>query len=188
MSESASRQDSKRTLANILSAAILLTVIWQLYQSSKVGVTPRGTPAREALQHAHISTGLIALLLVIPRLWLWKVLPKWPTPAGIPPGPDALARRINLAFLLAVLFFGISGPLFAWSEGHAVSLLGMITIPSPMTPSYQPSVTFGYFHSAAGFWVLYLVAFAVIVAIYQRLRYRVPLLRMLPIVGWGASK
>jgi cytochrome b561 len=185
MTDSRAGIAGKRTLANILSAAIFLAVIWQLYQSSKVGTTPRGTPAREALQHAHISTGLIALLLVIPRLWLWKRLPLSPAPAGIPAGPDALARRINLAFLLTVLFFGISGPLFAWSEGHAVSMFGLITIPSPFAAAYQPAVTFGYFHSVAGFWILYLAIFAVLVAIYQRLRYRVPLLRMLPVMGWG---
>ncbi len=45
----------------------------QIYQSTKVGVTPRGTPERAALQHFHISVGLTVLLLVLARLWLWTV-------------------------------------------------------------------------------------------------------------------
>jgi len=176
---------SKQRWSDLLSVVIFVLVVYQLYLSSKVGVTPRGTAARDALQHAHISTGLIALLLVIPQLWLWRVLPRPAVPAGVPPGADNLARKVNLAFYLTVLFFAVSGPFFAWSEGHVVSLFGLITIPALIDPAYQSSVTFGYFHSACGFWVFYLAVFAVGLAIYQRLRYHAPLLRMLPVMAWG---
>jgi cytochrome b561 len=176
---------TRQRWSNLLSVAIFVLVVYQLYLSSKVGVTPRGTAAREALQHAHISTGLVALLLVIPRLWLWRVLPRPAVPAGVPVAADNLARKVNLAFYLTVLFFGISGPLFAWSEGHVVSLFGVITLPAIIRSTYQSSVTYGYFHSACGFWVFYLAVFAIGLAIYQRLRYRAPLLRMLPVMAWG---
>jgi cytochrome b561 len=176
---------TRQRWSNLLSVVILLLVVYQLYMSSKVGVTPRGTAAREALQHAHISTGLVALLLVIPRLWLWRVLPRPPVPAGVPVAADSLARKVNLAFYLTVLFFGISGPLFAWSEGHIVSLFGVVTLPAIIRSTYQSSVTYGYFHSACGFWVFYLAAFAIGLAIYQRLRYQAPLLRLLPVMAWG---
>lgn len=184
MNESNSTLAGKRRWANALSVAIFLLVLLQLYQSSKVGTTPRGTPAREALQHLHISTGLVALLLVLARLWLWRALPRPATPVGVPIGADRLARRVNLAFYLTVLFFGVSGPLFAWSEGHTVSLFGLVTIPPLIAKSYQSSVTLGYFHSACGFWIFYLSGFALLLAIYQRLRYRAPLLRLLPVVKW----
>jgi cytochrome b561 len=185
MNNANAASSGKLLWSRLLSSAIFVVVIVQLYQSSKVATTPRGTPAREALQYLHIATGLVALLLVLPRLWLWKQLPRPAIPAGVPAPADALARKTNLAFYLTVLFFGLSGPLFAWSEGHAVSLFGLLKIPSPITPSYQLSVTFGYFHSACGFWILYLIAFATGLAIYQRLRYRAPLLRMLPVMSWG---
>jgi cytochrome b561 len=158
--------------------------VYQLYLSSKVGTTPRGTAARDSLQHAHISTGLVALILVIPRLWLWRLLPRPAVPSGVPVGADDLARKVNLAFYLTVVFFVISGPFFAWSEGYLVSLFGLITVPSPIDSSYQLSVTFGYFHSACGFWVFYLAVFTIGLAIYQRLRYQAPLLRMLPLMAW----
>lgn len=176
---------TRQRWSNLLSVAIFALVVYQLYLSSKVGVTPRGTAAREALQHAHISTGLVALMLVIPRLWLWRVLPRPPVPAGVPVAADNLARKVNLACYLTVLFFGISGPLFAWSEGHLVSLFGVVTLPAIIRSTYQSSVTYGYFHSACGFWVFYLTVFAIGLAVYQRLRYRAPLLRMLPVMAWG---
>jgi superoxide oxidase len=187
MTDEQNKQRQINGWAQLLSAALLLLVLFQLYQSSKVGVTPRGTPAREALQHLHISTGLMALLLVLPRLWLWRRVPRPAVPATIPQAADSLARKVNLAFPLTVLFFGVSGPLFAWSEGHPVSLFGVLTIPSPYAPAYQASVTYGYFHSACGFWILYLAAFAVLLSIYQRWRYGVPLLRLLPLMSWGRT-
>ncbi len=176
---------SRQRWSSLLSVVIFVLVVYQLYLSSKVGVTPRGTAARDALQYAHVSTGLVALILVIPRLWLWRVLPRPAVPAGVPAGADNLARKVNLAFYLTVLFFVVSGPLFAWSEGHVVSLFGLITVPALIKSTYQLSVTFGYFHSACGFWIFYLAAFAVGLAIYQRLRYHAPLLRMLPAMAWG---
>ncbi|MEY3712852.1 MAG: hypothetical protein RL321_472, partial [Pseudomonadota bacterium] len=65
------RSDQRKALwLRVLSIAILLLVLFQMYQSSKVGVTPRGTAAREALQHLHISNGLTILLLLSIRTWL----------------------------------------------------------------------------------------------------------------------
>ena len=175
---------TRQRWSNLLSVAIFLLLVYQLYLSSKVGTTPRGTMAREALQHAHISTGLVALILLVPRLWLWRALPRPAVPAGVPAGADDLARKVNLACYLTVLFFGVSGPLYAWSEGHLVSLFGLFTVPALIESSYQSSVTYGYFHSACGFWIFYLAVFASGLAIYQRLRYQAPLLRMLPAMAW----
>ncbi|MDW8260221.1 MAG: hypothetical protein RML32_12335, partial [Gammaproteobacteria bacterium] len=147
--------------------------------------TPRGTAARSALQHAHISVGLTAFFLVLPRLWLWRRLGRPPAPAGIPLHADDFARQVNLAFYLTVLAFGITGWLFAAAEGHAVSFWGLFTLPALLAPGYRPSVTLGYLHSALGFWIFYLAGFALCLAIYQRIRYRVPLLRLLPVFRWS---
>lgn len=169
----------------ILSVLIFIGVIWQLYQSTKVGVTPRGTAAREALQHNHISLGLTLLLLVSARLWIWARMPRPPRPARVPAPADALARHCNFAFYLTVLALCLTGPLFAWSEGHAVSWYGVFSVPAPIAPSYRVSVTLGYLHSVLGFWILYLSGFSVCVALWQWLLYRIAPWRMLPGFGWG---
>jgi cytochrome b561 len=169
----------------VLAVLVFAAVLWQMYQSTKVGVTPRGTPAREVLQHNHISLGLTLLLLVVARLWVWVRMPRPPRPARVPAAADALARHCNFAFYVSILALCITGPLFAWSEGHAVSWYGIVTLPPVLNPSYRASVTLGYLHSVMGFWILYLTAFSVTVALWQLVRYRISPLRMLPGFGWG---
>ena len=173
------------TLEKLLSVAIFALVLFQMYQSTKVGVTPRGTPAREALQHSHISVGLTVLILLLPRLWLWAKLPRPQRPARVPAAADALARHCNFAFYLTLLAFCLAGPFFAWSEGHDVSWFGLVPLPELVGQSYRLSVTLGYLHSVIGFWILYLAGFSVLVALWQALRYRAPPWRLLPAFGWG---
>jgi len=171
--------NSRRELiAQVLSVAIVALVLFQMYQSSKVGVTPRGTAAREALQHLHISNGLTILLLLVPRLWLW-----FTSPVGsskLPAAAALLTRRLKGLLWVNLAVFVVTGPLFAWSEGHAVSWYGLVTLPALVPESYRLLVTFGYFHSAAGFLLILLVVLAVVVALWQALRYRGSLLTWLP--------
>jgi len=174
-------------LERVLSLAIFGLVLFQMYQSTKVGVTPRGTAAREALQHLHISNGLTILLLLIPRLWLWVTLPKPSRPTRVPPAADDLARGCTLALYLTLGGFCLTGPLFAWSEGHSTSWFGLVTIPAMLPASYRLSVTLGYLHSAFGFLIIYLFVVSVLVALWQALRYRIGPWRMLPAMGWGGS-
>ena len=176
-----------RWLERGLSLAIFGLVLFQMYQSTKVGVTPRGTAAREALQHLHISNGLTILALLIPRLWLWAKLPRPSRPTRVPPAADELARGCTLALYLTLAGFCITGPLFAWSEGHATSWFGFVTIPPLLPASYRLSVTLGYLHSAFGFLVIYLFAISVLVALWQAFRYRIGPWRMLPATDWGGS-
>jgi cytochrome c len=180
-------QPGRETLAKLLGVAIFALTAFQIYQSTKVGVTPRGTPAREALQHLHISIGLIVLVLTVARLWLWGVLPRPDRPVRVPIEADALARGCNLAFYLTLLALCLTGPLFAWSEGHAVSLFGVLSLPALLAPSYRASVTLGYLHSAIGFWILLLVGFSVLVALWQAIRYGARPWRMLPAFPWAPN-
>jgi superoxide oxidase len=169
----------------LLSWAIFLLMLFQMYMSTKVATTPRGTPARELLAQTHYSTGLVLLLLVSLRLVIWARTPRPARAAGVPAAADALAGHCNLAFYLTLLAFALSGPAQAWSEGHKVNWYGLFALPSLLGPSYRLQVAFGYLHSFMGFWILYLTAFALLVAIYQRLRYGAPLLRMLPGFAWS---
>lgn len=186
MSEAELRVHRLRLLEGILAVVIFALVIFQMYQSTKVGVTPRGTPAREALQHLHISNGLSVLLLLIPRLVLKAWLPAPTRPQRVPLAADMLAQRVLWVLLLTLLGFCITGPLFAWSEGHAVSWYGLVQLPALLPAGYRASVTLGYLHSALGFFLIIVFGFSVLVALWQALRYRVGPWRLLPAMPWGS--
>lgn len=182
-------QDARlRLLERLLSVAIFALVVFQVYQSTKVGTTPRGTAAREALQHLHVSNGLTILLMVLPRLWLWSRLPREPRPTRVPVAADDLARRCILGLHLILLALCLIGPFFAWAEGHAVSWYGLVTLPPMIEAGYRSATTLGYLHSAVSFALLFLAGVAVLVALWQTLRYRVGPWRILPAFPWSDSR
>jgi cytochrome b561 len=176
-SEAPERGASPATTA--LSWAIFAVVATTLYFSTKVATTPRGTQAREDLQHLHMSLGLLALALVLPRLVLWWRAPLPPRPQRLPASAFAFARQTCLLLYVTILAFGLTGPVYAWSEGHEVVFFGL-HVPALLDASYHEAVRFGYLHSMLGFFVLYLAGLAVLIALYQTVRYRVPIWRMLP--------
>jgi cytochrome c len=178
---------SQRRWLRALSIAIFALVLFQMYQSSKVGVTPRGSAAREALQHLHISNGLTVLLLLSVRSWLAARLPAELFSSRMPRAADVFARRIVALLWSTLTAFVVTGPLFAWSEGHAVSWFGWVTLPSIVPESYRLSVTFGYLHSATGFLIIVAFGVAVLTSLWQALRYRVVPWRLLPGVPWSSE-
>ena len=176
-----------RSVEGLLSIGIFALVVAQLYQSTQVATTQRGTVAREALQSLHGSLGLTLLLFLLLRLGLWLWLPRAMRPASVPVAADALARRCILALYLVLLLLCLLGPLFAWSEGHSVSWFGMVTLPPMLTASYHASVVFGYLHSATSFLLLALSALAVGVSLWQWARYRIGPWRILPAFQWSTG-
>ncbi|MEN9527477.1 MAG: hypothetical protein RLY56_1428 [Pseudomonadota bacterium] len=182
------RSDRRKGLwLRSISVVIFALVLFQMYQSSKVGVTPRGTAAREALQHLHISNGLTIFLLLAIRSWWAARLSPEPFSSRMPRAADLFARRIVGLLWWTLSAFVVTGPLFAWSENHAVSWYGLVTLPAIVPASYRLSVTFGYLHSATGFLIIVAFAVAVLTALWQTVRYRVALWRMLPGVPWTSE-
>lgn len=186
MTDTASGRPGSMLAERLLGIGIFALTAFQLYQSSQVATTPRGTPAREALQQMHYSVGLLVLVLVIPRLYLWWQRPRPARPLSVPLSADAFAREICLLFYVTALLFASTGPINAWANGHHVTLFGL-PIPALVEPGYRLTMLFGYLHSAIGMWVFGLLALGIGVAIYQRLRYKAPLLRMLPGFAWSRS-
>jgi cytochrome b561 len=172
-------------MQRFVSVAIFALAVFQLYMSTKVGVTPRGTAAREALLHGHISVGLLVLVLLLVRAYLARGRPRAARPERVPAAADALARHCCRAGYLTLLALCLTGPLYAWSEGHSVSLFGILSLPPLLDESYRAQVALGYFHSALGFWILMWAALCLVVMLWQWLRYRAAPQRMLPGFEWA---
>ena len=172
------------TIAKLLAVVIFALVLLQLYLSTKVATTPRGSALREALQQQHFSLGLTALLLVTIRSWFASAAPQESRPDRLPADADALARLCCKGLYLVIVLMALIGPLQAWAEGQRIVYFGLFSLPSLIAAKYQSSVTFGYLHSALGFLILFLMAFAAMVAVYQAVRYKTSWFRMLPASSW----
>ncbi len=173
----AGRQDS---FATLLGALIFTIFTYLLYDTVAIPETPLQPPdARLVLRAFHYTLGLSVWALVVVRLYWWWRGPRPSPPDGLPPAAFAFSRAILLALLLTFFVTGLMGVVYAYADGHPVSLYGF-RLPT-LIPESDPLRAFGgYFHSALGFYYLGLVALWLLVGLYQQARYRAGILRLLP--------
>lgn len=91
--------------------------------------------ARDFDRQLHETLGLCVLALVTLRI-VWRVLGTHPAPAAGPAWMTVAARLVQVALyalLFAVPLTAIAG---AWLEGHALTLLGGLTIAPPLSESH----------------------------------------------------
>ena len=173
----AGRQDSFATLLGVLIFAIFT---YLFYDTISIPKSPLDPPdARLVLRAFHYTLGLSVWGLVAVRLSWWRRGPKPAPPPGLPPAAFAFSRAIILALLLTFFVTAIIGAIYAFADGQPVSFYGM-RLPPLVPESYSLRAFGGYFHSALGFYYLGLVALWLIVGIYQHVRYRAGILRLLP--------
>ena len=112
--------------------------------------------ARDFERQLHEVLGLCVLALTVLRI-LWRAVDRRPEPP--PAGPPWLGVMANVvqaalyALLLAVPLTGISG---AWLEGHALTLLGGIAIPSPLSESHALGAKIAEVHTWLGDAIIWL--------------------------------
>ena len=171
------RQDS---LATLLGALIFAVFTYLFYDTVMIPQSPLDPPdARLVLRAFHYTLGLSVWALVVARLYWWWRGPRLAAPAGLPAAAFAFSRAILLALLLTFFVTGMVGVLYAFADGQPVSLYGFL-LPKLIPESYPLRAFGGYFHSAFGFYYLGLVALWLLVGLYQHVRYRAGLLRLLP--------
>ena len=171
------RQDS---LATLLGALIFAVFTYLFYDTVMIPQSPLDPPdARLVLRAFHYTLGLSVWALVVARLYWWWRGPRLAAPAGLPAAAFAFSRAILLALLLTFFVTGMVGVLYAFADGQPVSLYGL-HLPKLIPESYPLRAFGGYFHSAFGFYYLGLVALWLLVGLYQHVRYRAGLLRLLP--------
>ncbi|MEQ1800483.1 MAG: cytochrome b/b6 domain-containing protein [Gammaproteobacteria bacterium] len=171
------RQDS---FATLLGALIFAIFTYLFYDTITIPTTPLDPPdARLVLRAFHYTLGISVWVLVAVRLYWWWNGPRPTPPPGLPPPAFAFSRAILLALFLTFFVTAIIGAVYAYADGQPVSLYG-IRLPTVLPESYPLRAFGGYFHSAFGFYYLGLVALWLLVGIYQHVRYRAGLMRLLP--------
>jgi cytochrome b561 len=134
---------------------------------------------REFLHTMHYSMGVLVFVLAAIRIKWWFSEPTPLPPEGLPAASFAFNRAILLALLFVYATEGLVGFSYAWGTGHDVSLFG-IAVPALLPQSEATRMAMGYFHSALGFYYMMLFSIWMAFGVYQHLKYRVGLMRLLP--------
>jgi cytochrome b561 len=170
----AGMQDQRSTLMG-WTLALLFTALF-----INILMLPRtALDQRETLRLVHDSLGLTVAILAAVRLWWFARDPAPLPPAGLPVNSFAFNRAILVALCVVFAVTGFIGFIYAWGEGREVVLFG-IELPHLVPKSETVRIPMGYLHSVLGFYYLMLFCIWLAFGIYQHLRYRVGLRRLLP--------
>jgi cytochrome b561 len=111
--------------------------------------------ARDFDRQLHETLGLCVFALAVIRL-LWRAVDKHPATPPAARWMRLAAGAVQVALyvlLFAVPLTAISG---AWLEGHALTLLGKVTVPPPIAESHALGATLAEVHAWLGDVILWL--------------------------------
>ena len=111
--------------------------------------------ARNSERELHETLGLCVLALSVLRV-IWRALDIRPEPPSVPRWMSLSAGAVQIALyvlLFAVPLTAISG---AWLEGHTLTLLGNVSVPSPLVESHALGAEVAEVHTWLGDAILWL--------------------------------
>ena len=78
----------------------------------------------------HKGLGVLVMLLIISR-WFWQIISPRPLPlSSIPKWQQLISRIVHFCMNIITIAIGVSGYLIVTAKGHALSIFGLIKIPS----------------------------------------------------------
>ena len=169
------RQDRRST---ILGWALFLGFL--LLMVNIVTLPRTALDERAALRMFHDSAGLLIMCLAAYVLIQRIRSPAPQPPVGLPENSFGFNRAILLALFTTFAVTGLIGFIYAWGEFDREVVLFGVTLPQIIADSDRVRKTFGYLHSALGFYYLFLIAVWFVFGLYQHLRYRTGVLRLFP--------
>jgi cytochrome b561 len=138
------------------------------------------SPARDFDRQLHETLGLCVFALVVLRI-LWRTVDTRPAPPSGSRWMAIAAKAVQGALyllLFALPFTAISG---AWLEGHPVTLLAGVKIPSLLATAHDAGATIANLHTWLGNAILWLAGFHALAALFHHLVLRDDvLISMLP--------
>ncbi len=93
-----------------------------------------------ALYPIHKAFGVIALLIILPRV-VWRLKNGWPIPVrDYPTWEHKLAVATHWVLILGTVIMPISGFIFSGASGHGVDVFGLVLAPMNPDPSHPGEV------------------------------------------------
>lgn len=123
-------------------------------------------PARDFDRQLHETLGLCVFALAVMRM-LWRMVDTRPEPAEASRWMKVAAQTVHWALyllLFALPFTAITG---AWLEGHPLTLLAGVKVPSLLGTSHDAGATIAEIHTWLGDAILWLAGFHALAALYH---------------------
>lgn len=122
--------------------------------------------ARDFDRRLHETLGLCVFALVVLRV-LWRMVDKQPDPPQVSRWMNVAAKAVQ--GVLYLLLFALPGTAItgAWLEGHPLTLLAGVEIPSPLGISHDMGATIATIHTWLGDAILWLAGLHALAALYH---------------------
>lgn len=171
----AGRQSAAGTVLGILLFVTFAVLFWNILQVPRTALDQR-----ETMRLVHDSVGLLVMLLAGASTYWFLRGPKPSAPRGLPESSFSYNRLILLFVYLTFLVTGVIGFAYAWGEFDREIVLFGWHVPPLVADNDGVRKTYGYLHSALGFYYLFLFSIWIVYGIYQQLRYRAGWRRLFP--------
>ena len=122
--------------------------------------------AKDADRQLHETLGLTVVTLAIIRL-AWRAFDVSPDDPPMPPWMTLSARVLHAALYVLLFLLPITAISGAWLEGHPVTLLVGIEIPSALVLSHDTGATIASIHTWLGDAILWVAALHALAGLYH---------------------
>ena len=126
------------------------------------------SPARDFDRQLHETLGLCVFALVAMRL-LWRMVDTRPDSPQVALWMDIAAKAVQGAFYLLLFALPFTAVAGAWLEGHPLTLLFGLEIPSLVGTSHDAGAAIARIHTWLGDAILWLAGFHAAAALYHHL-------------------
>jgi cytochrome b561 len=123
---------------------------------------------RDFDRQLHETLGLFVFVLVVMRV-LWRMVDTPPDPPQVPRWMNFAAKAVQWALYLLLFALPCTAITGAWLEGHPLTLLAGVKIPSLLAISHDVGATIARIHTWLGDAILWLAGFHALAAIYHHL-------------------
>ena len=125
-------------------------------------------PARDFDRQLHETLGLCVLALVIVRV-LWRMIDKRPEPPPVPRWMGIAGKAVQGTLFLLLFALPLTAIFGAWLEGHPLTLLAGVEIPSFVGVAHNTGTTIAEVHTWLGDAILCLAGFHALAALFHHL-------------------
>jgi cytochrome b561 len=104
---------------------------------------------RDFDRRLHESLGICVLTLVLVRVF-WRVFDRRPEPPAVARWMGLTAGIVRVALYVLLFAVPLTGMSSAWFEGHPLTLLGPVAVPSPFPQLHALGTTIAEVHTWLG--------------------------------------